>query len=195
MNYIAAYTFVMELLENQLPKHLYYHNPPHTVDVVQAAESIARQNNLDASDIQLVRTAALFHDTGLTITYKGHEEASIDLANKYLPGFGYEEHQIDTIARLIMATKMPQSPTCKLSEVLCDADLDYLGRPDYFAVSHRLRLEWIYAMHYDDSLLNWYLMQHDFLTHHNYFTATSRQNRNEGKKVNLGLIAKLLGKD
>ncbi len=192
MNYISAYTFVIQTLEDKLPRHYYYHNPPHTVDVVQAAESIARLNNMSTNDIQLIRTAALLHDVGLTTTYRNHEEASVEFARKHLPEFDYNHEQIEKIAELIMATKMPQTPKCQLAEILCDADLDYLGRPDYFAVSHRLRLEWIFALSYDESLRSWYESQYSFLTEHHYFTAISRQNRNEGKQNNIDLITDLL---
>jgi uncharacterized protein len=195
MNYIAAYTFVMGQLESNLPRHLYYHNPPHTVDVVQAAEDIGRQSKLTNQELQLLRTAALFHDTGLLSTYSGHEAASIEFAREHLPGFGYSNDQIEHIVQIILSTRMPQSPTCQLSEIMCDADLDYLGRPDYFAVSHKLRLEWFYLINKQESLLDWYRQQYDFLKSHTYFTSISRKNRNEGKKENIRQIGLLLQLD
>jgi predicted metal-dependent HD superfamily phosphohydrolase len=193
MNYIAAHAFVMETLENRLPRHLFYHNPPHTADVVQAAESIGRKCKLSNADLLLLRTAALFHDTGMINDYKNHEMASIAFANEYLPGFGYSIAAIEKISEVIMATKMPQQPKCLISEILCDSDLDYLGRPDYFAVSHKLRLEWMYAIQYEDSLLEWYQKQHDFLKSHQYFTTVSRSLREQGKQNNLRQINELLG--
>ena len=33
------------------------------------------------------------------------------------------------------ATKIPQTPLTKLEEIICDADLDYLGREDFFEIS------------------------------------------------------------
>jgi predicted metal-dependent HD superfamily phosphohydrolase len=193
MNYIAAHAFVTETLKNKLPHHLYYHNPSHTTDVVQAAESIGRQSKINDSDLLLLRTAALFHDTGLIKDYKNHELASVEFAREQLPNFGYSAEAIHHICEIIMATKMPQQPKCPISEILCDADLDYLGRPDYFAVSHKLRLEWMYAIHYEDSLLEWYQKQHDFLSSHQYFTAVSRSIREVGKQNNLRQINELLG--
>ncbi|MCK9612757.1 MAG: hypothetical protein PHR81_00260 [Bacteroidales bacterium] len=41
-----------------------------------------------------------------------------------------------------MATKIPTKLKNKLEKLLCDADLDYLGREDYMEISNRLRREW-----------------------------------------------------
>lgn len=192
MDYIAAYTFVMGQLENKLPRHLYYHNPPHTADVVQAAESIGRQSGITQHELQLLRTAALFHDTGFISTYHEHEAASGAFAREYLPRFGYGPDDIERIVQIIMSTRMPQSPSCQLSEIMCDADLDYLGRIDYFAVSHKLRLEWFYLLNKQESLLEWYRQQYDFLKSHTYFTPISRKNREDGKNENIRQLALLL---
>ena len=41
-----------------------------------------------------------------------------------------------------MATKVPQSPKNHLEEILCDCDLDYLGRDDFEKISNNLFSEW-----------------------------------------------------
>ena len=40
-----------------------------------------------------------------------------------------------------MATKIPQSPTTLLGRILADADLDYLGRTDFFGIGNKLKWE------------------------------------------------------
>ena len=57
---------------------------------------------------------------------------------KLLPEFGYSETEIDTICGMILATKFPQQPHNRLEEIMCDADLDYLGRPDFFSIGNTL---------------------------------------------------------
>ena len=42
-------------------------------------------------------------------TYVNHEEASVELAKELLPQFGYKSDELDTIACVIMKTKLPQS--------------------------------------------------------------------------------------
>ena len=39
---------------------------------------------------------------------------------------------------MIMATKIPQSPRNGLEEIICDADLDYLGRDDFYEIGATL---------------------------------------------------------
>ena len=44
----------------------------------------------------------------------------------------------EQICGMIMATKIPQSPKNYLEQILCDADLDYLGRDDFYDIGGTL---------------------------------------------------------
>jgi len=87
---------------------------------------------------------------------------------------------------------MPQQPTGHLEEILCDADLDYLGRNDYTTIAERLRQEWIFLGESEANDEQWLLTQEKFLKAHNYFTIWSKNNRNAGKWQNLALIRDML---
>ncbi len=95
---------------------------------------------------------------------------------------------------MILATAMPQNPQSLEAQILCDADLDYLGRDDYFIISHKLRLEWIKTENYTTDLSVWYHFQSQFLSEHTYFTAAARSLRQQGKKQNLRLIEQLINR-
>lgn len=183
---------VMHLLQSRLPEQLYYHNPRHTAAVLQSSLEIAAHYPLHDGDYKLLKAAALLHDTGFLQTYENHEEASVAFARDKLPGLGFDAQEMDQLCAVIMATKMPQQPKNLLAEILCDADLDYLGRADYFIGAHKLRLEWMHVYGHDDSLKAWYRKQYDFLREHRYFTTYSRQHRAEGKQHNIDLIKDLL---
>ena len=43
----------------------------------------------------------------------------------------------DLFSQLILATKVPQKPKNKLEKIICDADLDYLGREDFDNISDK----------------------------------------------------------
>ena len=60
------------------------------------------------------------------------------MAREILPAYGLTRDQIDTICGMIMATRIPQSPSNQLERILCDADLDYLGRDDFYEIGGRL---------------------------------------------------------
>ncbi|HEV7380028.1 MAG TPA: HD domain-containing protein, partial [Dyadobacter sp.] len=142
MNIEVAQNYILSKLESELDPTLFYHGVHHTLDVVQTALTIAYEENVtDAESLDLLRTAALYHDCGFLVTYKGHEAAGCDIAQNVLDEFGYTHAQIATICGLIMSTKVPQSAATHLEKILCDADLDYLGRADFKSIGETLYLE------------------------------------------------------
>jgi hypothetical protein len=60
MQFNRAYTFLIEKLERELPSHLTYHNAEHTKEVVEAAQHIARSEELTPTELQILCTAAYF---------------------------------------------------------------------------------------------------------------------------------------
>jgi predicted metal-dependent HD superfamily phosphohydrolase len=176
-----AVTFIMESLKTELPSNLYYHGYHHTVDVMEAAEHIATTENLTDEENGLLKVAVAFHDAGFIYTYKNHEERGCDLAEELLPGFGFNQSQIGIICAMIRATKTPQRPKTKLEKIICDADLDYLGRDDVYAVANTLFEEVkIYSKKMDERA--WDELQINFLKNHHYYTPFSLENRAEKKQ-------------
>jgi uncharacterized membrane-anchored protein YitT (DUF2179 family)/predicted metal-dependent HD superfamily phosphohydrolase len=173
MQYQQAYDFLMPRLENELPAYLTYHNADHTKQVIASAEKIAIGENVSGNDLILLKTAALFHDAGFMQQSNGHEEISCILAREFLPNFGYDDNQIEHICRIIMATQLPQTPFDKLSEIICDADLFYIGEKNYYSTAEKIFLEFKHngIIHSDTE---WQLMQVEFLSKHHYFTTTAR---------------------
>lgn len=194
MDLKGAKEYILKRFRNELNPKIYYHDLQHTHDVVESCRRYAEMEGLIASDREILETAAYFHDAGMLQTYINHEEASVELARKILPDFGYSSNQLDIISCIIMKTKLPQNAITHLGEILCDADLDYLGRPDFFMIAHRLRYEWELIMDKYYGLKEWYELQFDFLTNHKFFTRSARLLRSEGKEKNLAEIRKILGK-
>ena len=180
MELAKAEQFILDKLQMELPEYLYYHSFSHTQDVLAAALRIASDEGVKKEDTMLLRTAVLYHDAGFTIQNKDHEEIGCDIAQKTLPNFDYTANEIRIICGMIMATKIPQSPHNLLEEIICDADLDYLGREDFEVISNNLRLEFLeFGIVLNN--LEWEVKQISFLESHNYFTATSRRTRNTPK--------------
>ena len=139
------------------------------------------------------KTAALFHDTGFLDVYAKNEPQGCERARKYLPQFGYSPDQIETICKCIMATQLPQSPgDCKLSQVLCDADLGHLGTDLYFLKSESLRLELSRVHKKPITPLDWNVSNLEFLQKHNYFTKSANRLLKPVKENNLELNKKLV---
>lgn len=174
MQYDKAYSFLMSKLEADLPAWLSYHDPAHTKYVIAAAEELAEAEHLAHDEKILLKTAALFHDAGFLQQSDGHEEVSCILAREYLPEFGYTDDQIEDICRAIMATRIPQNPADKLGELLCDADLFYLGKEGYATSAEKLYREFKHSGVIKTET-EWQLKQIEFLSGHKFFTKTAKE--------------------
>jgi exopolyphosphatase/pppGpp-phosphohydrolase len=182
---------ILDKLENELPSCLYYHNVKHTVDVVTEVELIGWAEGLDDEGILLLKTAALFHDAGHTIGYDEHELHSARMVREMLPGYGYSEEQIEKICEIIMATKLPPQPKDIYQKIICDADLDYLGRSDMIPVSNTLYRE-LSEQNKVGTLNDWNKLQLKFITGHTYFTKTAQSLREVNKQKQIERIKKLI---
>jgi adenylate cyclase len=183
--------YILDMIEKDLPPDLFYHNLKHTVDVVTEVELIGWAEGSSDEELLILKTAALFHDTGHTIAYDNHEFHGTQIARKILPKFNYTQEEIDNICDLIMSTKLPPNPQNLLEAILCDADLDYLGRIDFIPVSNTL-FEELKIRNKITTLNDWNLMQLSFISKHQYFTETARKLREVNKQIQIDRIKKLI---
>ena len=182
---------ILDKLEMDLPGYLFYHNVKHTVDVVTEVELIGWAEGCSDEEILLLKTAGLFHDVGHVIAYDNHEFHGTQIAREMLPLFNYTTDQIERICSLIMSTKLPPRPTNLLENIMCDADLDYLGRSDFIPVSNTLYEE-LKAQNKMGSLNDWNKIQVKFISGHQYFTKTARGLREVNKKLQIERIQSLI---
>ena len=182
---------ILDKLEKELPDYLFYHNVKHTVDVVTEVELIGWGEGCSDEEILLLKTAGLFHDAGHTIAYDNHEFYGTELAKEMLPKYNYSPEHIERICSIIMATKLPPRPTNLLENIICDSDLDYLGRSDFIPVSNTLYEE-LKAQNKMGSLNDWNKIQVKFISGHQYFTATARSLREVNKQLQIERIQSLL---
>jgi adenylate cyclase len=182
---------ILDRLEKELPEKLYYHNVKHTIDVVNQAELIGYGEGVDDEGILMLMTAALFHDAGHTVSFDDHEFYGTKIARDMLPKFNYTREQIDKICEIIMATKLPPKPQSLLQKIICDSDLDYLGRSDFIPVSNTLFKE-LKAHGKLDDLNEWNKIQVNFLSKHQFFTNTANRLREVNKQKQIERISKLI---
>jgi len=187
MEFKKVKKFIMDKLKNELPHSLTYHSTTHIKDVYKSAQKLAKMEHVKGEELTLLLTAVLFHDSGFIWQLYEHEAVSCEIVKKHLPDFGYSPQHIDRICGMIMATKIPQTPHNLLEKIICDSDLDYLGRDDFFQVGHGLYEE--LCMH--DIVKNendWNLMQVQFLENHHYFTESAKQLREAKKDEYIALV-------
>ncbi len=185
MNFHLAKIYILSRLKDELPSYLRYHDYQHTFDVYEMAIEIAKEEGIDNDeDINLLKTAALFHDSGFLKTYKGHEDEGCKLIREVLPEFDYGDEDIEKICGMIQATKIPQNPRTHLEEILADSDLDYLGRDDFYSISNSL-FEEFKSLNLVDSVEEWNRIQVSFLEQHHFFTETNIRKRKAEKDKRL----------
>lgn len=193
MDYRAAKQFILSKLRAELSDKLYYHGVHHTLDVLKMATEISSGENVGGHELLLVKTAALFHDCGFVKNkHAGHEHEGCLIAMDALPKYGYSSRDVEVICGMIMATKIPQSPNNLLEEIICDADLDYLGRDDFYTIGDSL-FEELQAYHLLQGEQAWNRLQVSFLTAHAFHTRTNKLLREPVKQKHLeqlkGLVA------
>lgn len=182
---------ILDKLEKELPDYLYYHNVKHTVDVVTEVELIGWAEGVSDKEILILKTAGLFHDAGHIIAYDNHEFHGTEMAREILPKYGYSIEMIDQVCEIIMATQLPPRPKNLLEQIICDSDLDYLGRSDFIPVSNTLYKE-LKKQNKIGTLNEWNKLQVKFISGHQYFTETARDLREVNKQKQIERISKLI---
>lgn len=182
---------IVERLRSGLAPDLYYHSPGHTLDVLEASRRIAKAEGVDGDSLQLLEVAALYHDNGFLEVYSGHEEVGCRYVREQLPEYGFSSDQIQRICSTILSTKLPQTPLDKLGEIICDADLDYLGREDFWEIGNHLFREFLTRGVVSDEQA-WNRLQLDFLGKHSYFTKVSQEEREPLKQQHLSKIREIV---
>ena len=187
MDFKRAKSYINARLRKDLPGNLSYHSVAHVKDVYNSAKRLAKAEGIDGDDLTLLLTAVLFHDSGFMIQSKEHEKIGCDIVRESLPQFDYTPEQIERICGMIMATRIPQEPNNLLEQIIADADLDYLGRDDFWTIGNKLFSELqMYGLLQSEE--EWNKLQVGFLEKHHYFTKTAIATRKEKKDAYLAQL-------
>ena len=187
----AAVAYARRRLTAELAPELTYHDLAHTEEwVVPAAARLAEHSGVRGVDLDLVLTAAWFHDLGYVERYGANEPIGARIAAEVLPDFGYLPEHVGSVQGMILATTVPQRPVGTLQQLMADADLDILARPEMLAENRRLRAELVrYGRVFSD--VEWYASQLRFFDDHHYFTTAARQANDLSKAANRAILAVL----
>ena len=109
------------------------HNFDHILRVYRMAERLAKA---EGADLEIVRTAALLHDSrgsdpGSAEGRMGHHQASAKFAAAVLTEKGWEQEKVDAVVHCILAHRFrnpAEKPETLEAQIIFDADkLDALG--------------------------------------------------------------------
>lgn len=185
----SQYNTQLQNLSNAVAKiapQLPYHNYIHSLDVADVCGRRAIDERVGEDGIYHLKSAGYLHDIIVVPDKTDNEEQSVKFANKILPQFGYSAKSIDIISRLIMATKQPTNPSGILEMIICDADIDNIGRDDFFECAEKCRIEM------GKSNEEWYgTIVPKFLAGAKFYTTSAQKERNAGLKSNIEKIRQM----
>jgi predicted metal-dependent HD superfamily phosphohydrolase len=188
--------YIRALFKDELPDGIKYHDADHTLHptrgVVTVANRIAISENISKHDRELLIAAAYFHDTGYIREYDKNEPIAARMAGRILKLIGYKPDEIDRIQKMILATDLALEPKTLLEKILCDADLDHLGRDDFFELDAKLREgRHIRGLDVSDDM-KWYSGTLKIITNHKYYTESQIKLREDKKQQNIKALLKKL---
>lgn len=180
----SAEEFVFNLFKDKLPPDHVYHNYKHTFQTVKATKEIANSYNLTSRELEILLLAAIFHDTGYTEAYQGHEEVSIKIFNEFING-DYPLEDIKRVEELILSTKAGAKPDGTLQEILHDADYINIGKKKFCQRAELLRIEWERLLNKTYTDLEWAEIQLNFLISTNFVTEEAIVKFDDQREVNI----------
>lgn len=181
----ATEDYIRSILISKTPPYNTYHNLVHTEDVVDASIEIGVGELLAPDDLEMIQIAAWFHDSGYIEKTAGHEELSASFASEFLASENYSIDRIEKVIGCIRATKVPQNPHNKFEQIICDSDLNHIGRKTFFERNDLFRSEF---EHYSNSKLTekeWLRKTIEFLNQHHFFTNYALKNFQPQKEKNI----------
>ena len=165
---------VHQLLQEKLTEDHRYHNLGHTQNVCKALLLLGEASNLKEEELEILELAGLFHDTGFTQTYEGHEAISRQLAADFLAQNDYPADKTERVLQLIDVTFPPKEPSNLMEKIMCDADLSNVASSHYFEALEGLRHEWRVFLNQQYEEEEWYALNYKFVKKHRFYTDTAR---------------------
>lgn len=190
--YIKLRKEVLGILNTKLSDRLIYHAVSHTLDVLNVCNQYIKRNKIEPKKAKILRLGVLFHDIGFTVSTIDHERLGMEIAQEMMQRHGFGQADIDTVKGLIRATKIPQSPKTDLEKIICDADLDYLGRADFPEIGEKL-FEELKMLAVLATREQWNQMQIKFLEAHTYHTDFAKKYRQPKKQMRIKSLKREMG--
>ena len=190
-----AEQFVRTLLTEKLSEDHQYHNLQHTLIVRESCITLAEKIGISDLEKEVLELAALFHDTGFTEVYQGHEFVSCRIAREFLEAHDYPADKLEKVVACIEVTFPPRDPANILDQIIRDADLSNLGNEQYVETTEWLRHEWTVFLNQSFTDKEWTKLNLDFLKNHEYYTSAANEIFVPQKELNLKRLKKLTKKD
>lgn len=182
--------YTKKFFEQHISEKYAYHNLQHTINVVNAVKEICALEGITKEATELLEIAAWFHDTGYDQGAEGHEQRSADYATAFLKANDYPIAAITTIQHCILTTKYPQAPNTLFEKILCDADLNHLGKNIYWDRCGKIREELTLVKALVMSEQDWLDFELEFIQNHQFQTKTGQTLYEKNKQKHIKQLIK-----
>src|SRR5438093_763448 len=184
--------FVSDYLSRNLDSKFVYHNLSHTTYVVKTVDILCAAMNVNNHQKKMLLVAAWFHDVGYTQQLDHHEMLGATVAEKFLAEKNIDKEDIEVVTSCILSTHCPQKPIERLQQILCDADMMHLSDKAFMDASVLLRKEWELTRDRKYSDEEWYDLNIQFVSSHQYHTSFGIKNFESHKNKNLKRLSSKL---
>jgi len=177
--------YVEKMMTDDHDTNLLFHDFRHTWDVYEQVKLLAHLEDMNDADMMLLRTAALLHDIGYSISYGDDiNTLSEDFARETLPIYQYKPQQIDRVCQLMKASHYESIPNGIGEEIMHDANLMYFSHADYIKQMMRLAREQE-KHNIPVNKTEWLREQINRLNNHRFYTQSARDQVNILQQTNL----------
>jgi class 3 adenylate cyclase len=163
---------VTKMFDDDAPPNLYFHNSAMVKNISNQVELLSGAEKIPDEEFINLKLAAVFLLTGYISDYEKPMEASIRLVEEILPGYGFNQENVEMTTRIIRNCFTDHQETLA-DNILHDALYDYLGRVDYLKLTDKLLRERTeYGKHPENK--SWYELQLKLLSDHRFITRTAQ---------------------
>ena len=174
---------LMFLAEN-LDKHYTYHNAEHSREVCSAVREFLHYFDTTPENSRALILAAVFHDFGYLVRSQNNEALALPYMQEFGKRFALPEQLLTRANDLILETVYPYAPHTREGMLLCDADIEYIGRSCFFSKAQLFRQELSGEnIHFSDR--DFMLLEIKFLEENSFFTPVCQKLRSAGRLQNL----------
>lgn len=191
---VDAEKYVIDLFESGLTPDHRYHSLNHSLFAKEAAVILGKKYHLKKKELEALALAALFHDTGFTQTFDGHEDVSIEIVKEFLGERNYDPAYLEKIVACIETTKMGVAPKTLLQKIMKDADFNDFGEETYEDKANNLRHEWEVFRNIKMTDEEWLENNWNFWNNHVFYTGEAAMMFRKAKKQNLKKLQKTVEK-
>ncbi len=137
----------------------------------------------------------MVHDIGYPDAVWNHEKRGAEIAEEFLEKKNYPPGKIATVKKLILSTRVPHNPENKLEQIMCDADIAYIGKKDFMSRVHYLREEWGFTIQREFSDTEWIMENIRFVESNSFYTDYAKKKYEDTRKENLAALKLQLEKE